>query len=82
MLALKWETKKDTQGAIADFSVADGRIIKKPVGYVRSLALEGAKVQNLQVSIEENLSERLLGQNYLRRYDVRILQTEVELYLR
>ncbi len=64
------------------FSVADGRVIEKPVGYVKSLALEQARVENLEVSIEDNLDEGLIGQNYLWRYDVRILQTEVELYLR
>ncbi|MGK7941272.1 MAG: retroviral-like aspartic protease family protein [Crocosphaera sp.] len=64
------------------FRVADGRIMNAPVGYVRSLAIQQAKADNLEVAILPSGAEGLLGQNYLWRYDVRILQTEVELYMR
>ncbi len=64
------------------FSVADGRITNAPVGYVRSIAIQHAKADNLEVAILPSGVEGLLGQNYLWRYDVRILQTEVELYMR
>ncbi|MGF1521963.1 MAG: tetratricopeptide repeat protein [Leptolyngbyaceae cyanobacterium] len=64
------------------FRVADGRVVEKPVGFVNSITVGTAKSNNLQVSIAPNGADGLLGQNYLWRYDVRILQTDVELYRR
>ena len=62
--------------------MADGSVINAPIGYFRSVAIQQAKAENLEVAILPRYSTGLLGQNYLWRYDVRILQTEVELYLR
>ena len=62
--------------------VADGSVTNAPIGYVRSVAIQQAKAENLEVAILPRYSTGLLGQNYLWQYDVRILQTEVELYLR
>ncbi|NEQ96403.1 MAG: tetratricopeptide repeat protein [Cyanothece sp. SIO2G6] len=62
--------------------VADGRAVRASVGLVRSLALGPAEVKHVRVAV---LSERrggLLGQNFLWQYDVRILQTELELMRR
>lgn len=64
------------------FQVADGRIVEKSVGFVRSIAIGQAKIDNLEVAISPTAAHGLLGQNYLWRYDVRILRTEVELHLR
>ena len=64
------------------FCVADGRIVEQPVGFVNAIAVGSAKSGELQVSIARNMTEGLLGQNYLWRYDIRILQTEIELYKR
>ncbi len=63
-------------------SLADGRIITAPVGRVQSLAVGAAVAENLQVSISPTATEGLLGQNFLSRYNVRILRTEVELQSR
>lgn len=64
------------------FELADGSIVEEPVGFVKSVAIGQAKVDNLRVAIAPKISEGLLGQNYLWRFDVRILRTEVELYWR
>ncbi|MEM9163080.1 MAG: tetratricopeptide repeat protein, partial [Cyanobacteria bacterium P01_F01_bin.4] len=64
------------------FRVADGWLVENPVGFVRSAAIDRAQVDNLEVAICSTSSEGLLGQNFLWRYDVRILRTEVELYIR
>lgn len=65
------------------FRVADGRVVEKPVGCVNSIAVGSAKSGELQVSIAPpDMPEGLLGQNYLWRYDIRILQADVELYQR
>ena len=62
--------------------MADGWIAENSVGFVRSAAVAQARVDNLEVAITPTASEGLLGQNYLWRYDIRILRTEVELLLR
>ena len=64
------------------FRMADGRIVEHPVGYVNSLAVGRARIEHLEVAISPTAPEGALGQNYLWRYDIRILPTEVELYLR
>lgn len=64
------------------FGMADGRIVEESVGFVNSIAVGSAQSNDLQVAIARNAREGLLGQNYLWRYDVRILRTEIELYRR
>lgn len=64
------------------FQMADNRVVEAPVGFVNSVAVDRAQVNNLEVAILTTATHGLLGQNYLWRYDVRILRTEVELYLR
>ena len=61
---------------------ADGSVTNAPIGYVRSVSIQKAKAENLEVAVLPRYTQGLLGQNYLWRYDIRILQTEVELYLR
>ncbi|MEO1589795.1 MAG: retroviral-like aspartic protease family protein, partial [Cyanobacteria bacterium J06632_22] len=64
------------------FRMADGRTVQQSMGRVQSAKLGQAQVNNLEVSISPTASEGLLGQNFLWRYDVKILRTEIELYLR
>lgn len=63
------------------FRLADGRAMQAPVGFVQSVAVDQARADNLEVAITAT-DMGLLGQNFLWRYDVRILSREVELYLR
>ncbi|MEM9485659.1 MAG: tetratricopeptide repeat protein [Cyanobacteria bacterium P01_F01_bin.116] len=62
------------------FQVADGRIVENPIGRVQSIALDQAKVKNLSVSISPTGNMGLLGQNFLCRFDMRILRDEIELH--
>lgn len=64
------------------FSMADGRIVEEPVGFVNAIAVDQAQVNRLEVAISATGTDGLLGQNYFWRYDMRILRTEVELYIR
>ncbi|NEQ54675.1 MAG: hypothetical protein F6K11_31865 [Leptolyngbya sp. SIO3F4] len=61
------------------FQVADGRIVEKPIGRVQSIALDQAKIENLSVAISPTGNIGLLGQNFLCRFDIRILRDEIEL---
>lgn len=61
------------------FQVADGRIVENPVGRVQSIALAEAKIENLNVSISKMKTTGLLGQNFLCRFDMRIIKDEIEL---
>ena len=61
------------------FQVADGRIVTDPVGRVQSIALDQAKVENVSVSISPTSKNGLLGQDFLCRFNVRILKDEIEL---
>ncbi len=48
------------------------------LGWVQSLAVQTAIVRNIQIGIGDRANEGLLGQDFLARFDVRILETEVE----
>lgn len=62
------------------FQLADGRMVQTPVGIVESIAVDQARASRLEVAISPTAADGWLGQNYLWRYDVRILRTEVELH--
>ena len=62
--------------------MADGWIVEMPVGFVRSVAIDRAQVNDMEVAISATASSGLLGQDFLWRYDVRISRTEVTLYSR
>jgi hypothetical protein len=51
------------------------------VGWVRSLSIQSAVVHNLKVLIATYDMPGLLGQDFLDRYQIRILTDEVELHL-
>ncbi|MEG4203805.1 hypothetical protein QUA20_07730 [Microcoleus sp. Pol7_A1] len=49
------------------------------LGWVQSLAVQTSIVRNIQIGIgDRRANEGLLGQDFLARFDVRILETEVE----
>lgn len=60
--------------------VADGRAIEFDAGWVRSIEVGRAIVQNLEVMIAPLEVEALLGQDFLSGYHVRLLPNEVEFY--
>ena len=52
------------------------------LGSVQSLAVPTAVVYHIQVAIGDRAAEELLGKNFLARFDVRILENEVEFHRR
>ncbi|MBD1826306.1 retroviral-like aspartic protease family protein [Microcoleus vaginatus GB1-A2] len=61
-------------------AVADGRVVEFDLGSVQSLGVQTAVVYNIQAAIGDRANEELLGQNFLARFDVRILENEVEFH--
>ncbi|MBW4520457.1 MAG: retroviral-like aspartic protease family protein [Scytolyngbya sp. HA4215-MV1] len=64
------------------FVMGDGAAVLLPIGYIRSVSIDGAVVQNVEVAIAENLSIGLLGQNFFGAYEIRIKQSVLELHRR
>lgn len=62
--------------------IADGSLVKFDLGWVQSLAVQTAVVCNIQIAIGDRANEGLLGQNFLARFDVRILENQVEFHTR
>ena len=63
--------------------IADGSIVMFDLGWVQSLAVQTAVVYNIQVAIGDNrITYGLLGQDFLARYNVRILENQVEFHHR
>lgn len=60
------------------FEVADGRVVEEPIGRIQSIAVDRAKVDNISVSIMPTGNVGLLGQNFLCRFDMRVLKDEIE----
>lgn len=62
--------------------VADGRYVELDVCHVNSLTVQKATVNHLDVLVapRETRAEGLLGQDFLRNYEVRILREEIHLY--
>ena len=65
-----------------EFRLGDGQLIEEPVGIIDSIAIGLAEANYLEVAISPELSIGLLGQNFLSRFDIHILQTEIELGFR
>jgi aspartyl protease family protein len=63
-------------------AVADGRVVEFDLGSVQSLAVQTAVVYHIQVAIGDRANKGILGQNFLARFDVRILENEVEFHRR
>jgi tetratricopeptide (TPR) repeat protein len=63
--------------------IADGSVVTFDLGWVQSLAVQTAIVCNIQITIGDNrITYGLLGQDFLARYNVRILENEVEFHPR
>ncbi|BAZ14531.1 hypothetical protein NIES4071_63750 [Calothrix sp. NIES-4071] len=61
------------------FIMASGKVEKFPIGFVKSIEVGGAKVDNLEVAIIDSKEETgLLGQNFFGKYDVTIKRDEIE----
>ncbi|MEG4284976.1 tetratricopeptide repeat protein [Microcoleus sp. A006_D1] len=59
--------------------IADGSVVTFDLGWVQSLAVQTAVVRNIQISIGDNrLTYGLLGQDFMARYNVQILENQVE----
>ncbi|MBE9094865.1 hypothetical protein IQ252_13370 [Tychonema sp. LEGE 07203] len=55
-----------------------GSLVKFDLGWVQSLAVQTAVVCNIQIAIGDNrITYGLLGQDFLARFDVRILEKKV-----
>lgn len=64
------------------FTLADGRTIVMPLGRLKSISIEGARVNNVNVAIAINAADGLLGHDFLGNYDIKIKRDVVELYPR
>jgi len=63
--------------------IADGSVVTFDLGWVQSLAVQTAVVCNIKIAIGDNrITYGLLGQDFLARYNVRILENQVEFHTR
>ncbi|MFN3360514.1 MAG: TIGR02281 family clan AA aspartic protease [Pseudanabaenaceae cyanobacterium] len=62
--------------------VADGSTVVFPIGFVQSISVNGATVNNVPVAIAPQMPLGLLGNDFLSSYDVKIKRDTIELYQR
>ncbi|MCS6960240.1 MAG: retropepsin-like aspartic protease [Pseudanabaenaceae cyanobacterium SKYGB_i_bin29] len=62
--------------------VADGSTVVFPIGFVQSISVSGATVNNVPVAIAPQMQLGLLGNDFLSSYDVKIKRDTIELYQR
>ena len=62
--------------------IADGSLVQFLTGQVKSIAVGGAVVNNVEVAIAPKAGIGLLGHDFFDSYDVRILQKVVEFHRR
>jgi predicted aspartyl protease len=62
--------------------IADGSEVEFPTSQVKSLAVGGVTANNLQVAIAPKASIGLLGHDFFGKYDLKILEKEVEFHYR
>jgi len=58
--------------------VADGSKVTFPLGYIQSMAVNGAVVRDIPVAIAPRMAIGLLGHDFFGNYDVQIKQDVVE----
>jgi aspartyl protease family protein len=58
--------------------IADGSKVTFPLGYVKSIAVNGAVVRDIPVAIAPGMAIGLLGHDFFGNYDVQIKQDVVE----
>ncbi|MEH2111847.1 retropepsin-like aspartic protease family protein [Nostoc sp.] len=62
--------------------IADGSEVEFPTGKVKSIAVGGVTGNNLQVAIAPKASIGLLGHDFFGKYDIKILEKEIEFHHR
>jgi aspartyl protease family protein len=62
--------------------IADGSIVRFPVGRVRSMAVGGLTVNNIEVAISGQMDLGLLGHDFFGNYDLKIKRDVIEFYPR
>ena len=62
--------------------IADGSEVEFPTSKVKSIAVGGVTANNLQVAIAPKGSIGLLGHDFFGKYDIKILEKEVEFHYR
>lgn len=62
--------------------IADGSVVRMPVGTVRSLAVNGLTAKNLEVTIADRMDIGLLGHDFFGNYDLKIKRDVIEFYPR
>ncbi len=58
--------------------IADGSSVEFPVGRMKSIAIQTAKVENVDVAIASDMEIGLLGHDFFGRFDIRIRENMVE----
>ncbi len=59
-------------------SIADGSRVRFPTGRVNTIAVDAARVSDVDVAIAEDMSIGLLGHDFFGNYDIRIGKDVVE----
>jgi predicted aspartyl protease len=62
--------------------IADGSQVEFPTSKVKSIAVSGITANNLQVAIAPKASIGLLGHDFFGKYDIKILEKEIEFHHR
>jgi predicted aspartyl protease len=62
--------------------IADGSLVQFMTGQVKSVAVAGAVVNNIEVAIAPRAGIGLLGHDFFDKYDVKILEKVVEFHRR
>jgi len=63
-------------------TIADGSQVSFPVGYVKSISVDGAAVRNVQVVIADQMQIGLLGHDFFDNFDIKIKRDVVEFHRR
>lgn len=62
--------------------IADGSQVQFPISKIKSMTAGGAIAKNIEVAIAPKAAIGLLGHDFFGNYDIKILEREVEFYLR
>ncbi|HLO84602.1 MAG TPA: retropepsin-like aspartic protease [Nostocaceae cyanobacterium] len=67
---------------IIEAQIADGTQVKLFTGKVKSIAVAGVTAKNIEVAIAPKAGIGLLGHDFFGDYDIKLLENEVQFYLR
>lgn len=62
--------------------VGDGRLVPSPIAQLKRVEVNGAIVENLPTIVEAGMDIGLLGQAFLQKFEMQILEQEIELRAR